>query len=147
LTRLVVRPYNQISYDAVEIEELVRGLPLIEDLNLSEASRLRSPLGTFTFDHLPLFSLHCPHLTRLAIQLDASVACNPSPPNLVPFAALRELNLNETFAFKNIHDVDSAALLVSKLLPPGCQFLCWEEVSQPFIQALANLRLPKAHKP
>ncbi|KAG6828435.1 hypothetical protein H0H92_008009, partial [Tricholoma furcatifolium] len=147
LTHLVVVPYYQISYDAVQIEELVRSLPLIEELNLADASRLYSPLGTFTFNHLPLFSLHCPHLTRLSVQLDASVPCNPSPPNLVPFAALRELKLNQTFIFKNIHDVGSAALLVSKLLPPGCQILCSDQASQAFLQALADFRIPKEPNP
>ncbi|KAG6811969.1 hypothetical protein H0H92_005073 [Tricholoma furcatifolium] len=147
LTRLVVKPCNPLSYDATEIEELVRSLPFIEELDLgTEASALDAPLGTFTFDYLLLFSTHCPRLTRLGIHLDVSKECNPSPPNLVPFSALRELDLAGSFLFDNVHDVNRAAILLSKILPPHCRCICqprgWldSEPGETFRRTLFKLR-------
>ncbi|KAG6807968.1 hypothetical protein H0H92_005866 [Tricholoma furcatifolium] len=147
LTRLVVKSCNPLSYDATEIEELVRSLPFIEDLDLgTEASRLDALIGTFTFDHLLLFSTHCPRLTRLGIHLDVSKECNPSPPNFIPFSSLRELDLAGSFLFDNVHDVDRAAILLSKMLPSRCRCICQyrgyldSETGETFRRTLSKLR-------
>ncbi|KAG6807263.1 hypothetical protein H0H92_008202, partial [Tricholoma furcatifolium] len=98
LTRLVVYPNRPLSYDAIDIEELARSLPSIEDLDLGTTAMIHGkPLGTFTFDHLLLFSSYCPRLTKLGMLLDVTKECNPSPPNFIPFSALQELDLAGSF--------------------------------------------------
>ncbi|KAG6905041.1 hypothetical protein DXG01_005474 [Tephrocybe rancida] len=143
LTRLTIEPYNPVSFDVNEIEELALSLPLIEYLDIgTSALLLSSPLGKFTFDHLPLFGRHCPKLVRLGILLDVSKHCNPTQSDIVPFAKLQELNLGLTFAVNVIADLDTAVNLLSDLLPNCCQVLCDPGVPQ-FRRALFNKRLTK----
>ncbi|KAG6823604.1 hypothetical protein H0H92_009690 [Tricholoma furcatifolium] len=147
LVSLAIKPYHELTYNAVEIEDLVRSLPFIEHLDLgSRAQFVGSALGNFTFDHLPLFSRYCPNLIRLAVQLDASRQYNPSPPNLIPFATLRELNLGFTFAFRNmpVECVDGVGTLLSRLLPSHCEVAYFENDpeydSEGFVQAMSHMK-------
>ncbi|KAG6826812.1 hypothetical protein H0H92_014303 [Tricholoma furcatifolium] len=151
LTSLTIRPYRELPYSAVEIEELMRSLPLLEHLKLgSNVTSPNSPRGNLTFDHLVQFSRYCPNLTKLSIRPNASEKCDPSPPNLIPFANLRELDLGLTFGYTgrmSVDDFERIGTLLSNLLPAHCEVVCNEKYCRlqyydpkEFDRALAHLK-------
>ncbi|KAG6816984.1 hypothetical protein H0H87_001052 [Tephrocybe sp. NHM501043] len=117
LTNLTVEPGEDgLFYDSAEIFHLAQSLTRVETLSLGTKN------GSFTFNHLHLFSRHCIKLVDLSIVLDPSEACVPIPPEAVPFLSLRVLDLGPSFFDPDTFtEVNGASAILLQLLPNGCK--------------------------
>ncbi|KAG6815226.1 hypothetical protein H0H87_003879, partial [Tephrocybe sp. NHM501043] len=128
LTKLRVDAKCPLSYALSEIEELAQSLVMLEYLSLDYLVQETTPIPfnpALTFDHLPIFSRHCLKLSQFEINIDISQPCGQSLSDIVPFSALRELNLLGSFVyFRDLFNLESAATLLSELLPSYCRLTC-----------------------
>ncbi|KAG6824865.1 hypothetical protein H0H92_005588 [Tricholoma furcatifolium] len=120
LTRLTLSTYLPLAFQSFDIEEIIRSLPLVEHLDLG--TRLKrmngdSPVGTITLNHFVLFARHCPRLITFGVMVNTSV--------------------------RNFEDVDSAAILLSELLPIGCEVVSSKYEDQSFLETLTRVRAVK----
>ena len=119
LTSFGFRWDYQLNLSQSDVEELASGWPRLESLllNCQPIPEISGPL--LSMNALIPFARHCPHLHQLGLYLNANVVPNrsPSPRSPIRFKSLRTLSVGAS----SLSSVDSTALFLSQLLPPGCR--------------------------
>ena len=108
-----------IHLTRADLIAMARAWPSLETLTLG-CEDIDSTVGPeLDLQDLIPFARHCPHLHQLGLYLNANVVPNrsPSPRSPIRFKSLRTLSVGAS----SLSSVDSTALFLSQLLPPGCR--------------------------
>lgn len=119
LTSFGFRWDYQLNLTQADVEEIASSWPRLESLllNCQPIPEVSGPI--LTMNALLPFARHCPRIEQLGLYLNGHMMPRRAPSSLPPvrFTSLRTLSVGAS----SITSVDSTALFLSQLLPPGCK--------------------------